>query len=145
MSVKVFDLSCESGHLFEGWFGSNDDFDSQLSGGRIGCPVCASVSVHRRPSAPRLNLGASPDGPLPGRADPMRLQAMAVDAARRIFAGTEDVGERFAQEARRIHYKEAPERGIRGVATADEAVALIEEGVKVVALPFGDLIKETLQ
>jgi hypothetical protein len=144
MTYKVFDLSCESGHVFEGWFGSNDEYEAQLSGGRIECPMCGSVAIRRRPSAPMLNLGSGSNGAAK-RPDAARLQAMVFDAARRIAAGSEDVGERFAEEARRIHYKEAPERSIRGVATPDEAAALIEEGVEVVALPFGNLAKETLQ
>lgn len=145
MSYKVFDLSCESGHVFEGWFGSTEQYEAQQSGGGIECPMCGSVAVRRRPSAPMLNLGSGSAGPAPGSPDRARLQAMVFDAARRIAAGSEDVGDRFAEEARRIHYKEAPERSIRGVATAGEAAALIEEGVEVLALPFGDLVKETLQ
>jgi hypothetical protein len=146
MSFKVFDLSCEASHLFEGWFASQDEFDAQLEGSRIECPMCGSIRVQRLPSAPRLNLGAAAR-PASSVASPDqgRLQAMFVRAARQIAASTEDVGERFAEEARRIHYKEAPERGIRGLASREEAEALIDEGVNVIALPFGDLIKETLQ
>jgi len=157
MSVKVFDLCCEASHLFEGWFGSQQQFDSQLRDAGIACPVCGSSSVQRLPSAPRLNLGAAPIDSTPsdavnpiGSADVSaaelsRLQAMFVRAARHIAASTEDVGERFAEEARRMHYKEAPERGIRGVASREEAEALADEGVTVLPFPFARLIKETLQ
>ena len=148
MSFKVFDLCCDASHLFEGWFGSQEQFDLQLQDAGIACPVCGSSSVQRLPSAPRLNLGASPNtaqvadisAPELGR-----LQAMFVRAARHIAASTEDVGQRFAEEARRMHYKETPERGIRGLATRAEAEALVEEGVKVMPFPFADLVKETLQ
>jgi hypothetical protein len=147
MSFKVFDLSCEASHVFEGWFASQDEFDAQLRESRIECPMCGSLTIQRLPSAPRLNLGASVPAPRSAPTGPERgrLQAMFVQAARHLAATTEDVGERFAEEARRIHYKEAPERGIRGLASREEAEALIEEGVKVVAVPFGDLLKETLQ
>jgi hypothetical protein len=76
---------------------------------------------------------------------PAQLQAMFVKMAREVAANTEDVGERFAEEARRIHYDEAPERGIRGVASAEEARSLEDEGIKVMPLPFGHLLKEPLQ
>jgi hypothetical protein len=145
MSFKVFDLSCEASHLFEGWFASQDEFDVQLRDSRIECPMCGSLRIQRIPSAPRLNLGAVAPAAATVAPDRGRLQAMFVQAAREIAASTEDVGERFAEEARRIHYKETPERGIRGLATREEADALIEEGVKVIALPFGELVKETLQ
>ena len=76
---------------------------------------------------------------------PAQMQAMFLRMAREVAASTEDVGERFAEEARRIHYKEAPERGIRGVASKDEAEALADEGIAVMPLPFGDLLKDPLQ
>jgi len=144
MSVKVFDLCCDADHVFEGWFASQEEFDTQLLDRQIGCPLCASNLVRRVPSAPRLNLGVS-DEPVPAALlTNAQLRAMLVRAARQIMANTEDVGERFAEEARKIHYKEAPERGIRGVASRDEARALEEEGVQVLALPFADLAKKSL-
>jgi len=76
---------------------------------------------------------------------PEQMQALFLMMAREIVAGTEDVGERFAEEARRIHYKEAPERGIRGVTSKDEADALEEEGISVMPMPFAHLLKDPLQ
>ena len=76
---------------------------------------------------------------------PEQMQALFVKMAREILSSTEDVGERFAEEARRIHYKEAPERGIRGVTSRDEAEALEDEGIQVMPLPFSKLLKEPLQ
>ncbi len=143
--MKVFDLSCDAGHVFEGWFASQDDFDSQLTARNIGCPLCGSMTVDRRPSAPRLNLGAAEPVVLAARPDERQLQAAFVRAALQIVANTEDVGDRFAEEARRIHYKEAPERGIRGVASRAEAQELVQEGVRIMAFPFPELAKETLQ
>jgi hypothetical protein len=144
MTFKVFDLCCDQHHLFEGWFASQEAYESQHERLAIECPLCGSARIQRLPSAPRLNFGASPTAG-PKEPDAARLQALAIQAARRIVASTEDVGERFAEEARRIHYKEAPQRGIRGLASREETESLIEEGVKVLAFPFGDLLKEPLQ
>jgi hypothetical protein len=142
--VKVFNLRCDQHHPFEGWFGSAGDLETQIAGGLLECPMCGSKEVRRTPSAPRLNFGAAPE--TQGAAMPASgpMHALAVKMAREIAAKTEDVGERFAEEARRIHYKEIPERGIRGVTTRDEAEALIEEGVGVMPFPFAHLVKEPL-
>ena len=145
--MKVFDLCCDADHLFEGWFASQEQFDSQLLAQQIGCPLCGSALIRRRPSASHLKLGAAtPVAPVVvPAAQPAPQQSALVSAALRILATTEDVGERFAEEARRIHYKEAPERPIRGVATLQQARALEEEGVQVVALPFPELAKGSVQ
>jgi hypothetical protein len=152
MSIKVFNLSCASGHAFEGWFGSAADYDDQRSRALLSCPVCGSGEVARLPSAPYIGSGAreaqSPSGGAMQPAampTPAQMQAMLVRLAREMVASTEDVGARFAEEARRIHYKETPERGIRGVASRDEASALEEEGINVMPLPFAHLLKEPLQ
>ena len=142
--MKVFDLCCDAEHLFEGWFASQDQFDAQLLAGKIGCPLCGSAVIRRRPSAARLNLGPS-TAVAAAMPDPAQLQTAFVRAAIQVIANTEDVGERFAEEARRIHYKEVPERGIRGVATRSEAQELEEEGVRVMAFPFPELAKESIQ
>jgi hypothetical protein len=151
--VKVFDLVCGNGHGFEGWFGSAHDYDAQRTGGLLACPLCESRNVDRRPSAPRLNLGAAEPAAAPpeGQAehdrqgamltDPRTLQAALFKVAREIVARTEDVGERFAEEARRIHYDEVPERAIRGVASREEAQALAAEGIAVMPLPYAHLLK----
>lgn len=156
--MKVFNLACEHDHPFEGWFGSADDYDSQLAKGLLECPVCASRSIRKMLSAPRLNLshaiepkaappgGASASLPVPAQApDPRAVQALLMQMTRAIVANTEDVGDRFAEEARRIHYKEAPERGIRGKASAEDARELAEEGIEVLALALPDLLKEPVQ
>ena len=142
--MKVFNLRCVLDHTFEGWFDSPEDVDAQAGGGRIECPMCSSTKVLRAPTAARLNLPSErrEAATMPTSA---QLQAMFLKVAREIAANSEDVGEKFAEEARRIHYKEAPERAIRGVATSDEARELHEEGVPVMPLPFGDLLKRDLQ
>ena len=147
----VFNLGCGSGHQFEGWFGSTEDFDRQRDRGMLECPVCGVKAVSRLPSAPRLNLVstgmAEPAGE--AKSQPQAASEESVSRARMQAAQTafyqhlrqmldqsDDVGERFAEEARRIHYKETPERQIHGVATREETAELLEEGVAVLPLPF---------
>ena len=158
--MKVFNLRCAQGHGFEGWFGSADDFDTQQARRLIGCPICNSTEVVKAPSAPYIGHGSSA-GSGTGGSDstagaeatgparqpaamptPAQLQAMFLKMAREVAAHTEDVGERFVEEARRIHYNEVPQRGIRGVASKDEAKALEDEGINVMPLPFGHLLKD---
>lgn len=157
--MKVLDLQCRQGHVFEGWFGSEDDFQSQKQQGLIHCPLCADGFVEKRLSAPRLNLGAreavaselathrtvASDVPAQVEALEPALQAAWLQLARKVIASTEDVGSRFAQEARRMHYGEVEDRAIRGQATPDEAVQLLEEGIAVMPLPLPAVAKETLQ
>ena len=166
--MLVLNLSCADGHLFEGWFGSADDYESQRERRLLSCPVCGQQEVKRLPSAPRLNVSGLREAvpnPLQARAAErveasasdagadstpehvqqrqLQLQRLALQAMRQIVASTEDVGERFAEEARRMHYGEAEERGIRGRASAEDARALAEEGIAVLALP--DLPADKLQ
>jgi len=144
--VKVFNLHCDNGHAFEGWFASAEAFDTQLAAGQVACPLCESTAITKALSAPRINLGAeAPQRQATAMPTLEQMQALFMKMAREIVAGTEDVGERFAEEARRIHYKEAQERGIRGVTSRDEAEALEEEGIQVMPLPFSRLLKEPLQ
>lgn len=146
--MKVIDLRCSSGHRFEGWFGSDDDFLDQNGRGLIECPLCADKVVVRLPSAPRLNLSGArePEQPPPAAKDPAtELQARWVQMVRHVLDNTEDVGKQFADEARRIHYGEAPQRGIRGEASAEEREALREEGIEVMPLPIPAAFKDTLQ
>jgi len=150
--MKVLDLRCANDHRFEGWFGSDADLQSQQERGLLTCPVCGHSEVERLPSAPRLNLSSS-------RADaaskrgvaqavegeggaPVALQQLYLKAVRHILATTEDVGERFAEEARRMHYNEAPERGIRGTTSREEAQELAEEGIDVMPLLVPDALKQ---
>lgn len=169
--MKVLDLQCQQSHVFEGWFGSEADFQDQRERGLVQCPLCGDADIEKRLSAPRLNLGArkpparpisqsSPNTPSvsPSAAAPTpsqapadsstptpALQAAWWDLARKIVANTEDVGGRFAEEARRIHHGEVQARSIRGQATAKEAVELLEEGIAVMPLSLPDAVKETLQ
>ncbi len=152
LGMKVLDLSCDAEHSFEGWFASEDDFQDQRQRGLVSCPLCASTVVEKKLSAPRLNLGArEPAQPSPERTataltDPSQLtpeqfQATWMRMARHILANTEDVGTRFADEARRMHQGETEARGIRGQATPEETQALLEEGVPVMPLPLPEALK----
>ena len=146
--MKVLDLRCANGHGFEGWFGSEDDFLDQNGRGLVECPLCADHVITRLPSAPRLNLsGAREPAPAPAKAEPAAadLQAMWMQAVRHAIENTDDVGERFAEEARRIHYGETDARGIRGVASPQERQALHEEGIEVLALPIPPALKGPVQ
>lgn len=148
--MKVIDLRCQSGHRFEGWFGSDDDFLDQNGRGLIECPLCADKVIVRSPSAPRLNLSGAREA-LPPAQPPVPADEGAVQQARwmqvvrHVLANTEDVGEQFAEEARRIHYGETKERAIRGQASADEREALQEEGIEVHPLPLPVAFKDSLQ
>jgi hypothetical protein len=135
--MKVLDLQCSAHHQFEGWFASEEDFQGQLGRGLVECPMCGDKAVEKKLSAPRLNFGAA----APGKQEVMtapdgRLQAAWLKMVRHVMANTEDVGERFAEEARKIHYGETEERGIRGQATPEQTQALLEEGVEVLPLPI---------
>jgi hypothetical protein len=146
--MKVLDLRCANGHGFEGWFGSEDDFLDQNGRGLVECPLCADHVITRLPSAPRLNLsGAREPAPAPAKAEPAAadLQAMWMQAVRHAIENTDDVGERFAEEARRIHYGETDARGIRGVASPQERQALHEEGIEVLSLPIPAGLKGPVQ
>ena len=151
--MKVLDLACAHGHVFEGWFASEDDYLAQRERGLLECPICGVKDVEKRLTAPRLNLGkgqppAEPDAAqtTPPSQGPLEaMQAAFLQALQQMVARTEDVGERFADEARRIHHGEAPVRGIRGRASVQEAAELVEEGIDIVPLPDLPLLKKTLQ
>jgi len=145
--MKVLDLRCANGHGFEGWFASEDDFMAQNGSGRIECPLCADRVISRLPSAPRLNISGAREVVTTEPAEPVQpdMQTAWLQAVRHMMKNTEDVGERFAEEARRIHYGETPNRGIRGEATGDQRAALQDEGIEVMAIPVPRALKEPLQ
>ena len=153
--MKVLDLQCVHLHVFEGWFASEDDFSSQLARGLVTCPVCGDASISKRLSAPRLNLGGGREvapsaqreavASAPPEAGVEALQAAWLALARKVIQNTDDVGDRFAQEAREMHYGEKPERGIRGRASREETQALQEEGIAVMPLLLPDAFKGQLQ
>jgi len=158
--MKVLNLRCANGHGFEGWFGSDDDYMEQNGRGQIECPMCADKLISRMPTAPRLNLSTSRQEPseaaradapgppaegAPALPQQVDLQTAWLHSVRHMMANTEDVGERFAEEARRIHYGEIAERGIRGQASPQEREALKEEGIETFAMPMPKALKGPVQ
>ena len=152
--MKVLDLQCAQRHRFEGWFASEQDFTDQLARDLVECPVCASRAITKLLSAPRLSLGhhRDPAQTTQGKqtvvapaSSEMALQAAWLAMAKRVVANTDDVGEAFADEARKMHYGEAEQRGIRGQATREETEALMEEGIEVMPLPLPEAFKGQLQ
>ncbi len=141
----VFELECSQRHRFEGWFASLEEFDRQHSARAIACPVCADPTVTKVPSArikrprpaakPRSEKPAkNAPGTAPAPAQPQHMTLAAfID---HVLVTSEDVGTRFAEEARKIHRGEAPHRSIRGQSSAEETEALLEEGVPVIPLPI---------
>jgi hypothetical protein len=179
--MKVLNLQCASMHTFEGWFGSEEDYQSQRERGLVACPMCANTEVRKLPSAPRLNLGAAE--PRPSKSTPPEEPASAAgtlvtsasapvapnaealtsslaqvhpEAAemvqeawmkmvKHVIANTEDVGQNFAEEARKMHYGESEERNIRGQASVEETKDLLDEGIEVMPLTVPDALKGGLQ
>ena len=145
--MKVLNLRCSNDHRFEGWFASDDDFQSQGERGLVSCPMCNDTSVFRLPSAPRLNVSKQRDVVAAEAKVPVQAQMQAhwLRAVRHMIKNTEDVGDRFPEEARRIHYGETQERGIRGRASPEDADALREEGIEVVAVALPEPLKGPVQ
>ena len=139
----IFDLACCQDHRFEGWFQSAAAYEEQLEDGMISCPHCASTDIRRLPSAVHLAKPGNSEHPAevpkkagttPAGGDNDILAAYrALMAA--IIANSEDVGSDFAEEARKIHYLEAPQRSIRGEASAEEYEMLRDDGIEVLLLP----------
>ena len=147
----VIDLECAHEHLFEGWFASIDAYQTQHSKGLVACPVCGNNQLVRRPSAPYLKTGATcvPETALASRVEETQPQPASAEGPRkqedaaammtallRIAARhSEDVGERFPEEARRMHHGETESRSIRGQASGEEVRELLEEGILVMPVP----------
>ncbi len=141
-----YQLTCPGDHEFEGWFRNSGDYDEQAEAGLLECPFCGSEDIRKAIMAPAVNrspaVSVSGSTGAPINPDPARLAAMRRDlvaAAERARAyvekNFEHVGERFPEEARKIHYGEAAERGIYGEATGEEVQCLVEEGIEIAPLP----------
>ncbi len=149
--MKVLNLQCAQEHVFEGWFANEDAFQDQLQRSLLECPMCGDTQVSKMLSAPRLNLGAAqpPARQQPSQelvaGSPAAVQAAWLKMVRHVLDNTEDVGGRFAEEARRMHYGETEERGIRGQASREETQALLEEGIGVLPLPIPKALKGPVQ
>ena len=139
----VYDLCCDAGHRFEGWFGSSDDFATQREGGLVACPQCGSDAVEKAPMAPAVptkgNRRSEPrvpvaNGPMPPEAAAM-MRKLAELQAEALKTSTW-VGDAFAEQSRAIHYGERDAAQIHGQATPDEAQALHDEGIAIMPLLF---------
>ncbi|HLN26070.1 MAG TPA: DUF1178 family protein [Patescibacteria group bacterium] len=127
----LFNLICSRGHEFEGWFRDGAAYDHQAAAGDLSCPVCSDKAVRKAVMAPSLVSNRPP----PARAA-AELREMLSSLRDHVETTAENVGDRFPEEARRMHYGEADERAIYGEASADEAEALRDEGVNVVSIPW---------
>jgi hypothetical protein len=142
----VYELKCSKGHGFEGWFRDAAAFDRQAAAGKVSCAVCGDSKVAKAPMAPRLakRRGDSPDAPRASAAGPGAQAAepsaeavkLLAELRKKIESECDYVGERFAEEARRIHYGETEQRGIYGEASDEQAKALDEEGIEVRKIPW---------
>jgi len=172
MALKVFDLQCEHGHVFEGWFASAEAFAQQREAGLLTCPICNSHRISKQLSAPRLNMGRgkAPQQEIEKSSDktvenmgqsdyhnsrsghpsaqtalrekqgaappiPAHVQAQFLQHMRQMLKRTENVGARFADEARSMHEGEIAHRPIRGTATRAEQAALLRDGISVLPVP----------
>jgi hypothetical protein len=141
--VIVYNLGCSNEHRFEGWFSSADDYARQTKSKLLVCPMCGDERVSRLPHAVHVSTSAA-ERPANAPAAPKKgspqyyanlgAELMA-NVIEKVLEKTEDVGRAFPEEARKIHYREAPERHIRGTASTKEVEALRDEGIEVVALP----------
>lgn len=150
-TVIVYDLGCTNNHRFEGWFSSLEDYQEQSKSKLLSCPLCGDERVSRVPHASHVSTGAAEKPARAGSAGPASgkpgSRTMASHYANlgselldklidKVVENTEDVGRAFPEEARKIHYREAPDRHIRGTASVKEVEALRDEGIEVVALPL---------
>jgi hypothetical protein len=144
----VFDLKCRRDHVFEAWFKSGSAYESQRAAGKIACPECGSAKITKAPMAPRLarrqEIAPRQDVAVVDHETAASSEAAGAGLAREtlrrlrrtVEANCENVGDRFAEEARKIHYGETARRDIYGEASDDDAVALADEGVEFHRLPW---------
>ena len=132
-----YDLICADGHEFDGWFKSSDDFDAQRKRRLIACPVCQSPKVSKSLMSPSVTTGRQKEKVAVATMESGRQEFLAqVKALRdKMTEGAEDVGERFPEEARKIHYGESDPKGIYGQANVEEVKELLDEGIAVAPIP----------
>ena len=141
----VFDLKCPDNHRFEAWFKSSSAYAEQLNAGIVECPFCGSTDISKAPMAPNVPTkgNARPDtAPMVRGKGDAKLNEL-VEEAQKVFSKLRNhvekncdyVGDQFAEEARKIHYGEADDRGIYGESTLEETKSLIDEGIEILPLP----------
>lgn len=133
-----FGLNCDKDHDFEAWFRNSEDFETQKEGGLIACPQCGSKDVRKALMAPAIASGKSADKPqmaLGMSEDQKKALAQLKALSQKVREKADYVGDKFAEEARKIHFGEADARGIYGEATTEEAKSLVDDGVEFMPLP----------
>jgi len=129
-----FDLRCSEGHVFEGWFGSSQDFEDQRSRGLVTCPSCGDGDVVKALMAP--NVASKKEGAKAPEVTPERMMVMLRQMRRHVETNADYVGPKFAEEARKIHYGDAEMRDIYGESTPDETLELEAEGIEFAQIPW---------
>jgi hypothetical protein len=152
----LYRLRCSEGHEFESWFKDSKSYERQERKSLVGCPVCGGAKIERAPMAPRLGKGgqkkdadappAAAPAPAPSaeqqqmaalaRHMPKELREALLKVREQVEKNCEPVGDKFAEEARKIHYGESDKRGIYGETSEEEAEALAEEGIEFGRLPW---------
>ncbi len=129
----AFDMECSQGHIFEGWFDSNESFEEQKAGGLVSCPYCDDTYIRKVMSPVAVKKSLPENRPAKGSIDYQRLAREIVDYVQTNF---EDVGPKFAAEALKIHYGAAEKRNIKGSATVEEEETLRDEGIEFFKVPL---------
>jgi hypothetical protein len=130
-----FSLICEADHEFEAWFASSADFEDQSSRKLVTCPACGSHNVSKALMAPNLSTARAREKIAVAAGQQAEIMRKMQELSREMRANAENVGEKFAEEARRIHFGEIDPRGIYGKASRDEVSSLLEDGVSIMPLP----------
>ncbi len=132
-----FSLACDNGHDFDGWFRNGEDFETQKKRGLVSCPTCQSSRVDKALMAPAVATARKSEKVAMAATDMQRqMMAKLREMAQKVRENADYVGDKFAEEARKIHFGETEARGIYGEATTDEARALVEDGVEIMPLPL---------
>lgn len=145
--MVVYNLVCKKGHRFEGWFPNYEEFQKQADKKLISCPTCGDTKVEKLPHACAVHVKKEPaparreerEPSPPASPTPAEFKEMLLRVHHYITENFEDVGPRFADEARQIHYGKSEERPIHGTATPEERAELVEEGIPHAILPKPEL------
>jgi len=137
----LFDLKCGKGHVFEAWFRDGSSADRQMAGRKVACPECGNSKVAKAPMAPRIASKQKSDATPPAPSKEMvamsnKLRKELGELRAKVEANCDYVGEKFAEEARKIHYGETDPRSIYGETSKEEAHALADEGVEFARIPW---------
>lgn len=129
-----FDLRCNDGHVFEGWFGSSQDFEDQKARGLLSCPMCGDEHVEKALMAP--NVASKKESASESEITPQKMMVMLWNMRKQVEQNAEHVGPQFAEEARKIHYGDAEMRDIYGESTPEESQELEDEGIEFARIPW---------